>query len=186
MAEFYYTVGTQLLWRDATDYAPATANVLTVGTPTTLQLDLTGVGDDAAREGAKGDFGASGKIYEYWTAQAAVEWGTAPTTQEAIQLYMGWSNISGAGNGNPGNLTGSDAAYTGSPADLDEGLRQLTYLGTMIIATADANVQKTFPIRFTPLARYGIPVVVNRSGQALFTDAAEMSLVFTPYILTSA
>lgn len=181
MADVTVEVGTQFSFADhAGDFAPAAANSLEQGTPTDVDLTLANIADDAARESDKFDLGAN-RAPRY-ALKAALEWFSAPTTGETVDFYIGWSPDSTAANGNPGNLTGTDAAYTGSPATLDEGLSQLTFIGSMHV-TADAVVQIGPSIVFEALERYGILVVVNRSGAALAaTDDVETHVVMTSII----
>src|SRR3989337_1790711 len=48
----------QICFRDVTDFGPAAANDLRVGTPTLVQLDVTSVADAAYRQSTKVDLGA--------------------------------------------------------------------------------------------------------------------------------
>src|SRR3972149_3808402 len=48
----------QICFRDVTDFGPAAANDLRVGTPTLVQLDMTSVADAAYRQSTKVDLGA--------------------------------------------------------------------------------------------------------------------------------
>lgn len=170
MAVVTLVVGTQFVAADhATDFTTAT-DPLTTDSYTDVQLDLTSLADDAARESAQFDLGAN-RAARY-ALKPQVEWGSAPTTGETLDFYVGFSTNSTASAGQPGNLTGSDAAYTGSPATLDEGLSQLKYIGSMHV-TADAVVQTGPAMFFEAEERYAVLVVVNRSGQALQSDANE-------------
>ncbi len=47
----------QISFHNSATYAPAAANVIEIGTPTDVQIDLTGVLDTQARASAKVDLG---------------------------------------------------------------------------------------------------------------------------------
>lgn len=172
------TIGTYLLVADSTDYADNQG----FGTRTD-QIDLTSLAAGAARQSAKLDFTAN--IDLEYVLGASIEFATAPAAGETIDFYLGYSNSGTAGTNNPGGLSGSDAAYTGYSSNLDESLKQLVYLGSMV-----ATVQATTTVQidtaiatFTPRARYGSLVVVNNSAaDAFHSDAVEMAVRMTPLV----
>ncbi len=121
--------GTPIVWADTTDYAGD-------GGSRTHQIDLTGVVAAEAREGEKGDFGATRAARFGVTVRA--EWATAPADGETLDLYMGPSISGTAGTANPGELTGADADYTGSTGStLAESLLQFDFVGSLAV-TNDA------------------------------------------------
>lgn len=165
--------GTQLVWADATDFDndPFADD---------YQLDLTSLANGAARQGAKGDFGAT-RARE-WAVFASVEIDVAPASGEVVEIYIAPSPDSAAADENPGGVSGSDAAYTGTAGDsLADSLFQLEYLGK-IVCTADADpvMQTAFIGVYRPYMRYGSPVVYNQSGQAHVGDAEHSYLLFIP------
>lgn len=171
------TKDAQLLFRDVTDFSPATATDLRSGTPTAYQLDVTSVANDAARQSDKFDLGATRAPYYY--VRAALEFAATPTAGNLVEVYIAWSNSGTAGNGNPAAITGADAAYTGYSSNLDASLQQLDFIGTMIVtAQATATVQVANVGGFAPKGRYGSLVFVNRSGAAMHSDAVESHIVF--------
>ena len=111
------------------------------------------------------------------------EWQVAaPTTNTTLDLYHGPSEQSTALNGNPAYLSGSDAAYTGSPATLSEGLSQLQFIGPLVL-TADIEFQIGDVGILVPTARYCIIVGVNKGGQVLCdTDDVESAIALTAII----
>lgn len=163
----------------AGDFSPNATNSLEQGTPTDIELVLLNLADDAAAESAKFDCGVNRP--PRYACAACFEWQVAaPTTGERIDLFVGWSSDATAANGNPGFLSGSAAAYTGTPATLDEGLAQLDFIGSQI-CTADIEFQISLVGIVVPKERYGILVVVNRGGQVLCdTDDIDSHVVFTP------
>ncbi len=159
--------------------SPAAANVMELGTPTEVELSLLNLADTAAAMSALIDFGANRA--PWYTMRACLEWQVAaPTTALPVEFWMGWSNQSGATIANDAYLSGSAAAYTGSPATLVEGLSQLDHIGNQI-ATADIEFQISTIGIVIPLSRYGILVVRNLAGQVLCdTDIIETNVVLDP------
>ena len=162
--------GTQLLFADhATDFgsAPTTAaNSIVQGTPTDVQIDLTSVAaSGGARESDKFDFGATwDHLFEM---DAVTEHAVAPSDGDTVDFYIGYTSNATAASGNPGNLTGSDAAYT----DTTGSLGQLQYVGSLVCTADTINIGNVGS--FTPLGRYGVLVVVNSADQA-FAGAGAM------------
>lgn len=169
-------VGTPIVVADSTDYT----NSQGLGARTD-QIDLTSLAAGAARQSDKIDFTAN--IDLEYVLSAAVEWATAPAAGETVDFYIGWSSSATAGTNNPGGLGGADSAYTGYSANLDDSLKQLQYIGSMVATVqATGTVQiDTAVSTFTPRLRYGTLVVVNNSAaDALHTDAAESAVALTP------
>lgn len=156
---------TQLLFADhAADFgaAPATAaNSLIIGTPTDVQIDLTGVAaSGGARASTKtGDLGATRD--PLYMVDACIEFAVAPTDGDTVDFYWAGSPSATAGTGNPAALTGSDAAFT----DTSGLLGQMQYIGSL---SCRNNVLNIGHVGFlVPHHRYGILVVVNNADQAL-------------------
>lgn len=165
---------TAVVWAHSTYSPPA-------GLPArTHQINLTSLADAAARQGAKADLGATRAML--YLVAVAMELAVAPTSGEIIEIYFGGSLSSTAGNGNPGGLSGSDAAYTGTSGDsLADSVLQLKHAGPLV-CTADATgtVQYQEVGIYAPQMRYVMPVVKNESGQALHSDAVEMYVALIP------
>ncbi len=180
--EVLQKIGTQLSFADhAGDFAPAAANSLEQGTPTDVQLSLASVADAAARQTAKFDLGAT--MAAQYAINAAFELAATPTAGDIIELYIGWSPDATAANGNPGGLSGSDAAYTGYSSNLADSVKQLDLVGTFVCtAQATPTVQIANCGMFVPKARYGVLVVKNESGAAFHSDDVECHIVFDPII----
>lgn len=164
-----------IIWADATDWPGGGAHGFG---DDTYQLDLTSVANGAARQGAKGDLGDPRSLS--YTVRAAIEFAVAPTAGTVVEYYWSASESSTAATGNDGGASGSDAAY--KAGEEDEWKRQLTPIGALI-ATADATATvqiQTINSDFRPPSRYGMVVVVNKSGQALHSDAVEMFVALVP------
>ena len=80
----------------------------------------------------------------------------------------------------PGGATGTDAAY--KAGEEDEWKKQLLLIGAVVVtADADAVVQTQLLV-FSPPARYGCPVVINKSGQAFEGDEDSHRLTLIPLV----
>ena len=165
---------TQIVWADVTDFG---------GSPVarTVQIDLTSLANGAARQGVKVDLGALRATRQ--DATLRIELDVAAASGATVSLWWAPSPSGTAGTANPGGVSGTDAAYTGTAGDsLADSIQQLQWVGALV-CTSDADTviqQQTFS--FAPLSRYGSPVVYNTSGQAFEGDAVEMSIIFTPVI----
>jgi hypothetical protein len=176
MTTFSETTGTTIILANSSDHGPAAINNL--GTRTD-QINLTSVAAAAARQSAKFDFlNLRGLRY---TIKAAIEFDVAPTAGETVDFYLGFSHSATAGTGNPGNLSGSDAAYTGYSSNLVNSLRHLLYVGSLSATVQLAPTAQVAMIgSFVAMQRYGILVVHNNTSQALEGDAVEMSVALIP------
>ncbi len=167
--------GTALVWANAGDFGNSPI-------ADTDQINLTSLASLAARQGDKGDLGAL-RAAQYAVA-LRVELDVAPTSPGAgYSLWWAPSVAAAAATANPGGVTGSDAAYTGTAGDsLADSIQQLTLIGTCApTSDADTVIQQT-TFMFSPENRYGTPVVYNESDQAFEGDGIEMSIIFMPII----
>ena len=171
--------GTQIRFRDSTDFGPTTANILTVGTPTDGQLDMTSVAaTGGARASTKVDLGSPRP--SLYKVRACLEHAATPTDGDTVSFYWAPSSSSTAATGNPGNVTGTDAAYT----DTDGSLAQLQFIGVMTLRAATVNIGEVGYL--LPDEQYGSLVVVNNDGTAFHSDAAETHVVFDPVVYGDA
>lgn len=172
--EILHKSGTPVVWADTTDYAGD-------GGTRTHQIDLTGLADGAARQGAKADLGATRA--KHFSVTVCVEMAVVPVSKAAVDIYWATSPHATPGLINPGGCSGADAAYTGTAGDsLDDSLAQLIYLGSVSL-TADADpVLQIQNFTLFPQHRYGMPVIDNNGGQAMHSDAIECFISLTPII----
>lgn len=169
--------GTAIVLANTGEHSPAAGNNL--GTRTD-QIDLDSLAAGAYRQSAKVDLGANRA--RVWSITGAFEFSVAPTATGTISVWMGFSHSATAGTGNPGNLSGSDAAYTGyggAASDADEAIDQLTFVGLMPVSN-DADIHVGHLGLFVPKQRYGILVVKNGADQSFIADAVEMSIRLQP------
>lgn len=167
------------------DFGPAAANDLRIstdgGNEADYDLELASVADDAARQSVKADLGEN-RAMEY-AVRAAFEFAATPTAGETVELYWAPSHSATAGNGNPANVTGADAAYAGYSANLDASLKHLDYIGPFIVTANPTGVIQSSKVAvFSPDQRYGSLVVVDRSGAAFHSDDVESHVVFDPIV----
>lgn len=138
-------------------------------------ITLTSVTDGNGRQGAKGDLGANRA--RVWDVEFTSSVGSAATAGNQIELWWGASTSATAGTDNPGGLSGTDATFNTTP---DEYKKQLIYIGSLILSNnASTGIQKQY-LSFVPPCRYGMPVVVNKSGQTLGSTATDHTLTFIP------
>ncbi len=164
----------------AGDFAPAAGSSLEQGTPTDVQLSLASVANDAARQSAQVDFGAT-RAGQYNVLAALELAASGLVAGNTVEFWMAWSPDATAANGNPGGVSGSDAAYAGYSSNLDDSVKQLDRIGTMIVTgQATTTVQIAHVGMFIPLERYGSLVVLDRSGASLHSDDVESHVVFNP------
>ena len=171
--------GTPIVWADATDYNPAAGVIYT----RTHQIDLTSLANNAARQGAKADLGAT-RAASY-VVRFFPEVDVAVAAGVTFRIYFGFSNHATAGLDNPGMLTGADAAYAGATGGTIAGsVKQMD--GPFSYVCEAANVGTILPMNIgilNPMQRYVSPVVWNdATGQALEGDAVEMYLALIPIV----
>ena len=169
------------VWADTTDYSSTVT-----GLARTAQIDLTSLASGSARQGAKADISgsvAASRMPNRYLLFVGMEFASAPTSQETIDLYWAGSPSSTAGNANPGGASGSDAAYTGTSGDsLDDSLLQLQFLASLV-ATADASTTVQYQSFIVTIPnQYGMPIAVNNTSVALHSDAVEMLIALIPLV----
>lgn len=153
-----------------------------VGTPITWKasggtygLTLTSVTNNNGRQGAKGDLGADRA--RIWDVLFTASVGSAATAGNEIELWWAASDSATAGTDNPGGTSGTDATFNTTP---DEYKLQLIFIGSLILSNnAGTAIQKQY-LAFVPPCRYGMPVVVNKSGQTLGATAGDHTVTLTP------
>lgn len=164
MGAITYATGTPLTWDAA---------------GTTYALTLTSLAAANARQGAKGDLGATRAVR--WSVRVALDFEVAPVAGAPVEIWWSSSSSATAATDNTGGCSGADAAYTGyADGSLAAGKLQLQLIGVMP-ATANADtIVNTAEFPFYPLSRYGMPVVVNGTAQAFHDDAATFKVILTP------
>jgi len=145
----------------------------------TAAITMTSVANNAAQQSVKADFGTTrATIYAVY---AEVELALTPTAGNEIEVWLNPSSSATAGTDNLGNCSGADALYTGYSSNLDASIKQLHYVGSLVVtAQATATVQKGFVGYARLMQRYGSIVVYNKSGAAFHSAATNVSFRFVP------
>lgn len=144
-------------------------------------MTMASIAVDAARQGAKGDLGATRAARFAITVE--INMNVAPTAGDILEFYWSSSPSGTAATQNDGAASGSDAAYTGSAGgSVDETKVQLIWVGSLVLTDdADTVVQQSTFV-FSPPQRYGMPVLVNKADQALEGDDDSHRITLTPII----
>lgn len=178
MANFLLASGTPIVWAHTT-YSP-TAGQAFVATRT-HQLNLTSISAGAYRQGAKADIGGT-TWADRWQMVVSIEPVSAPAAYGSYEFWVGFSDSSTAANNNPGNLSGSDAAYNGyggAATDADESVGQLERVGQLVVS-ADDDVHVGSVGIVVPRLRYIIPLFRNSTSVSTESDAVEMCIALFP------
>ena len=171
--------GTAIIVADATDYDANVDADMDLGSQTD-QIDCTSLGTNAYRQSAKIDLGATRGRLIY--VQASFEWATAPTVGETVDFYWAPSPSATAANANPGGVSGSDSAYTGTPGDgADDSVKQLIRVGSAVVTVDTSTDPQMFAVgTFAPPLRYGTWVIHNNTSTNLTTDANNAAIGMFP------
>jgi len=172
MASIKHSDGTPVVWADTTDYSSTVS-----GYTRTHQLNIENVVTGAARQGAKADLGATrARLY---AVRVGIEWGTAPTAGNVVEIYWSGSVSATAGTGNSAGASGTDLAYKAT--EEAEWLKQAMLLGSLVATNDGAGTTQIQTVGyFTPPHRYGMPIVYNTSGQTFDGDAANHFVALVP------
>lgn len=142
----------------------------------TYALTCTSVTNNNGRQGVKGDLGATRA--QRYAVQVTFSVGSAATNGLEIEVYWAASPSATAGTSNPGGTSGTDATFNTTP---DEYKLQLQFIGSLVLSNnAGTGIQTTNLGPFTPRFRYGMPVIVNKSGQTLGATAGDHTVVLYP------
>lgn len=160
---FSFSTGVAITWKKTSgDYA----------------ITLASLAAGAARQGVKGDLGATRA--QRWACRVQFNMDVAPANVSPITIYWSSSPSVTAATDNTGGASGADAAYTGPAGGLLNALLQMQMIG-VIPMTADADtVLQIAEFVWYPTQRYGMPVVYNGAGQALEGDDDSHQIVMYP------
>jgi hypothetical protein len=141
-------------------------------------ITLAGLATQAGRMGQAGDLAdAGGRFAARWALTVELNMDVAPFAGSVIEIYWAPSRDNSSF---PGGVTGADGPY--KPDEMDEWKKQLHLIGCLVL-TADADtVVQTQVFEFWPPARYGCPVVINKSTQALEGDDDSHRITLVPLI----
>ncbi len=100
---------------------------------------------------------------------------TAPVQE--LELWWAASDSGTAGTDNPGNCSGTDATYNTTPSEVK---LQLLFIGSLIMSNNRGTNSQSQYLSFSPPCRYGMPVVIDTTGQTLGGSANDTTIVFIP------
>lgn len=164
MASITFATGTAITWKAASG---------------TYAMTMASLAAGAARQGAKGDLGATRAVR--WSVRVAVNFDVAPANGAPVEIWWASSSSATAATDNTGGASGADAAYAGTAGGALAATKlQLQLVGVMP-ATADADtIVQVAEFTFYPLSRYGMPIIVNGTGQAFEGDDDSHCITLTP------
>lgn len=181
--EILFVENTQFRFRGS-GFSPADAATdYSRGTPTNVDLTLSALANNAGRQSAKVDLGATRGMS--FAVHAAFDFtGETPTVDNSVRLYWAPSNSATDANANVAGNSGLDAAAPDGALGsitLAEFLKQCQYIGALIVHDG-AVVQNGFVGIFTPTLRYGQMIVHNTSGDAFEADNVESAVWMDPLV----
>lgn len=142
-------------------------------------ITLTSLANGAAREGAKSATWVDGTkgMPELLEVRFESAVASAATTGNEAELFFGESDSATAGTNNPGGLTGADAAW----ANPDEKKGMLNFVMGLPFSNAYGTAVHSKRGVYYPTQPYIIPVVVDKTGQALSATAGNHKIIVTPF-----
>ena len=177
------TINDRFIFADATDWPAGSSDAVWGDKESDASIDLTGLAAGAARQSSKATLPANMELeYDVWVGIEFEATDAAPVSGETVDFYYGLSPSATAGTANPGGLSGTDTAYTGTAGDsLDDSLKQLEHLGSLVVTADEALVQIQ---QIGIVSGFSLPeimvVVDNNTSSALESDANEMFIAFIP------
>lgn len=146
------------------------------GSGGTYGMTFASITNGNGRQGAKGDLGANRA--RVWDVLFTGGVGSAATAGTEIELFWAASDSATAGTDNPAGTSGTDATFNTTP---DEYKQQLIFIGSLVLSNnAGTGIQKQW-LSFQPPCRYGMPVIVNKSGVTLSgTEATAGTVTLIP------
>jgi hypothetical protein len=166
----------------AVNYSDLTPGTPLVWTSSGGDKALTGTSltDGSARQGDKSATLVDGTkgMPEQLTIVVETIFGSAPTSGNEVELWLGWSPSATAGTSNPAGLGGADAAFS-NPSNVKF---LLSYAGSLICSNSLGTAlhrQDAFVVKPKDIAL--IPVIVNLSGQTLSATGTNTKVTVTPW-----
>jgi hypothetical protein len=177
----------QLCFRSAASFFPDNGvdmRDVTSANVTSVTITLGGVANGngsstGGRQSVKADLGSVRA--ERYNIRASFEWTAAPTLGNAVEVYWAESQSPTAISGNPGNISGVDASWSGYQSNIDSVTPQLGFMGYFVCVNS-AIVQNALLGQYSPGERYGTLVINNKSGAAFKAADSNIHIVFDPII----
>lgn len=138
-------------------------------------FELDGLASDAGRQSAIHDLGegAISQIYEW---RAFVQFATTPVLGETVDFYIKTAGSSLANDTHPDNDDGTGEIAVSA----EDKLRNLHYIGSIIVDEAAINVEMVASGTIVLTARAFMVVAWNSSADALTTDVDENGFFLSP------
>lgn len=153
----YQKAGTAITWTDSGGDLALTLNALAAG---------------AGRQGAQKDWGVlTAPRPTRYHIRVTVQFNTQPVLGETVDVY--WKSGDGTDYDNDDG-TGNIALSS------TDKLKNLTYLGSVIVDQQTLNIDMGFQTTFEDFNRYGMPVIHNNTADALENTANTGQVVVTP------
>jgi hypothetical protein len=143
----------------------------------TYAMTLQNLATLAGRVGARADLGAWPRPL-VWRWYMEVEWASAPTVDQAVELYFGgWDNDTGPASP-VGQLPATDTGYAAGNAGLSKR-KNLVLAGVVTAETAAVGPFSASGLIALPF-RHASPLAYNGGGQALKNTSNACVLRLTP------
>jgi len=173
------TEQTAIVWADTTDYSSTVS-----GFARTHQLDFTSIAAGTYWQGAKADLGLS-RFTDY-AVHVGIEFASAAVSGETIDYYWGSSNNATAATHNPGGMSGTDLAYSGTAGDVAaDSVHQLLFIGSLVTTSDNTTVVQYGMVGHlsgSAILRWGMPLLLNGSTGATVADSVEQYIALVPII----
>lgn len=171
---------TPIVFADTVDYEGDGGNF-------THQITLEGLVGGAARQSDKADMdtgGVTNRFPRTFAVTVRLNYDAAPAEiGTSTDIYWASSVSSVAAIANPGGVTGSDSAYTGTAGStLGESLKDLQFLGPLMLTFDGSSIIQQATFLVTLPTQYGTLVVVNDIlGEGILANpGVNLSVTFTP------
>jgi hypothetical protein len=138
----------------------------------TEPLTLTSVAAGAGRQSDEYDRGA-GDLDVLYEWRAYVKFATTPVVGETVDIYLKTSD---------GTHDDNDDGATDAALSAEDKLKNLTYMGSIIVDEASTTPEFSASGQISIYARYIQVVVFNNTADALSSTAADHGVILTPVI----
>lgn len=138
----------------------------------TETLTLTSLASDAGRQSAEHDRG-DGDLDMLYEWRAWCKFATAPVVGETVDIYLKTSD---------GTHDDNDDGATDAALSAEDKLKNLQYMGSIIVDEASATPEFSASGTVSITARYIQVVVENSTADALSSTAADHGVSLTPII----
>ena len=138
-------------------------------------ITLASIANGAGRCGAKADLGAAFAARYAMTVEINLD--VAPTAGNVIEVYWAPSHDNPTF---PGGATGTDTAYQAGFEHTWK--KQLLLIGCVVVTSDEDDVVQTQTFVFASPARYGCPVIINKTGVAFEGDNDSHQITLTPLV----